>query len=445
MRLPHPVLLLLAGTAIAACLTWMLPPGEFDRRDDPSTGRRVVVAGTYHPVDAAPVSPFAAAVAVPRGIVAAADVVGVILFVGGAWFVLDRLGTLTAVVGALVRVFGHSGLMAIPPVVLFFAAMGALENMQEEIIPLVPVLLLLGRGLGIDAVTVVAMSAGAAMVGSAFGPTNPFQAGIALKLAQEPPLSGGALRSAMFVVSVLLWIGATLRHAARHRTSIESHAARVGQHVPLSLRHALALVSVLLPMAFYVYGALRLGWGFNELSAAFLVGGGIAGLIGGLGPARTAVTYLHGMETLVPAAVMVGIARSISMVLEDGRVVDTILNALANGLATFQPTTAALFMVPFHALVHVAVPSISGQAVLTMPLMVPLADLLHFSRQVSVLAYQTGGGLMELVTPTNGALMAVLLAADVPYEGWLRFVAVAVPLQVVVGIGGIIAALVWLR
>jgi uncharacterized ion transporter superfamily protein YfcC len=447
MRLPHPVLLLLAGTAIAACLTWLLPAGEFDRRDDSATGRRVVVAGTFHGVTPAPVSPFAAAVAVPRGIVAAADVVGVILFVGGAWFVLDRLGTLTAVVGALVRIFGHSGLLAIPPVALFFGAMGALENMQEEIIPLVPVLLVLGRGLGIDAVSVVAMSAGAAMVGSAFGPTNPFQAGIALKLAQESPLSGGALRLAMFVVALALWIAATMRHAASHRTPLEpsDSASPSDAPEPLHRRHALALAAVLLPMGFYVYGALRLDWGFNELSAAFLIGGSVAGLIGGFGPTRTAATYLQGMEALVPAAVMVGIARSISMVLDDGHVVDTILNALAARLSTFGPTIAALLMVPFHALVHIAVPSISGQAVLTMPLMVPLADLLHFSRQVSVLAYQTGGGLMELFTPTNGALMAVLLAAGVPYTRWLRFATVAGAIQLMVGIAGILAALVLFR
>ena len=114
----------------------------------------------------------------------------VVLFVGGAWVVVDRLGTLPAVVAALVRAFAGRGLWMIPIVSLFFATMGALENMQEEIIPLVPALLVLGAGLGIDAVAVVAMSAGAAMVGSAFGPTNPFQAGIALKLAQLPPLSG---------------------------------------------------------------------------------------------------------------------------------------------------------------------------------------------------------------------------------------------------------------
>src|SRR5262249_61827416 len=130
-----------------------------------ATGRRVVVSGTYHEVPPAPVGPFAAAVAVPRGFVAAADVIAVVLFVGGAWVVVDRVGTLPAVVAVLVARFRRRGLWAIPFVCLFFAAMGALENMQEEIIPLVPVLLGLGQGLGVDAGAVVAMSAGAAMVG----------------------------------------------------------------------------------------------------------------------------------------------------------------------------------------------------------------------------------------------------------------------------------------
>src|SRR5205085_4791778 len=139
----------------------------------------------------------------------------VVLFVGGAWVIVERLGTLSAVIGALVGRLHGRGLLAIPIVSIFFALMGALENMQEEIIPLIPVLFVLGRALGIDAVAVVSMSAGAAMIGSAFGPTNPFQAGIALKLAQLPPLSGGALRLAMFAVAFVLWTGWTLRYALR--------------------------------------------------------------------------------------------------------------------------------------------------------------------------------------------------------------------------------------
>src|SRR3984893_5788163 len=209
-RLPHPVVLLGGAVAVAAVLTWILPAGQYDRRDDPDTGRRIVVAGTYHSVERAPVGRLPAAVALPRGFVAAAEVVAVVLFVGGAWVVVDRLGTLPAVVGVLVETFSgpsaNASLWVIPVVSLFFAVLGALENMQEEIIPLVPALIVLGMGVGIDAVAVVAMSAGAAMVGSAFAPANPFQAGIALKLAQLPPLSAGGLRLAMFLAGVAVWI-----------------------------------------------------------------------------------------------------------------------------------------------------------------------------------------------------------------------------------------------
>src|SRR4029434_7833834 len=175
------------------------------------------VAGTFHSVDPAPVGPFAAVVAIPRGFVEAADVIGLVLFVGGAWVVVDRVGSLGRLISSLVASFGSRGLFAIPVVALFFALMGALENMQEEIIPLVPALLVLGRGIGVNAVTVMAMSVGAAAVGSAFGPTNPFQAGIAMKLAQLPPMSAAPLRWTMFAAAVALWIAWTLWYGARNR------------------------------------------------------------------------------------------------------------------------------------------------------------------------------------------------------------------------------------
>lgn len=147
MRLPHPLILLLAGVLAAASLTWLLPAGEFDRREDAATGRNVVVAGTYTPVDAAPVGPFAAFVAVPRGIVEAADVIAVVLFVGGAWVVLDALGTLARLITALLARFRRGSLLAIPLVSLFFASMGALETM--------PVFVPLSDLLGISRLTTV--------------------------------------------------------------------------------------------------------------------------------------------------------------------------------------------------------------------------------------------------------------------------------------------------
>jgi len=439
LRLPHPLILLLAGVGVAAALTWVLPAGEYDRREDDATGRTVVVAGTYHAVDPAPVGPFAAFVAVPRGFVEAAEVVAVVLFVGGAWVVLDKLGTLGRLIAALVARFHGRGLWVIPIVSFFFALMGAVENMQEEIIPLVPVLLILGRGLGVNAVVVVAMSCGAAMVGSAFGPTNPFQAGIAMKLAELPPLSAGGLRVAMLAAAVLLWVGWTMRYAAATRVPIELPPQR--GDAGASGRDVLMLVLLLAPIAAYVYGALRLEWGFNELSAGFFIAGLLAGLLGGLRLGGTIDAYLEGMQSLLPAAMMVGVARSIYVVLADGRVIDTILQALAAPLEGLAPLTAALLMVPVHAVIHVVVSSVSGHAVLTMPVLVPLSDLLGISRQVTVLAYQTGAGLTELLTPTNGALMAILLAAGVSYGRWFRFAVVGVGLCLLVGVAGMIVAM----
>jgi len=438
MKLPHPLILLIAGVAVCAALTWVLPAGEYDRRDDPDTGRRVVVAGTYHRVDSAPVGPFAAVVAIPRGFVEAADVIGVVLFVGAAWIVVDRIGTLARLIGALVARFRRRGLLAIPVISLFFATMGALENMQEEIIPLIPVLLLLGRGLGVDAVTVVAMSTGAAAIGSAFGPTNPFQAGIAMKLAQLPPMSASSLRWATFAAAIVLWIAWTLRWATTKR--IEPSSEFEMRSAATAKDFAILLIAVS-PIAAYVYGSVALGWGFNELSGGFLIAGAAAGLLGGLGVAGTTAAFLEGMQGMLPAAMLIGVARSLSLVLTDGHVTDTILNGLATPLSRAPAALASMLMIPFHAIVHVGVPSVSGQAVLTMPILVPLSDLLGISRQVTVLAYQTGAGLTELLTPTNGGLMAVLLAADVPFPRWIRFAIVGVLFALAVGVAGMIAAM----
>src|SRR5678816_654162 len=407
---------------MCAALTWILPAGEYERRDDPATGRRVVVAGTYHRVEPAPVGPFAAVVAIPRGFVEAADVVGVVLFVGAAWVVVDRIGTLGRLITTLVAAFGNRGLIAIPPVSLFFAGMGALENMQEEIIPLVPALLLLGRGLGVDAVAVVAMSTGAAAIGSAFGPTNPFQAGIAMKLAQLPPMSAAPLRWATFSAAFVLWVAWTMWYATklrdRHQGSGIQDPNVSSELESAGVKDFVFLAIAIAPIAAYVYGSVALGWGFNELSGGFVIAGVVAGLLGGLGIAGTTAAYLEGMQAMLPAAILIGVARTLSLVLTDGHVTDTILNGLATPLSRAPAAFASLLMIPFHSVVHVAVPSVSGQAVLTMPILVPLSDLLGISRQVTVLAHQTGAGLTELLTPTNGGLMAVLLAAGVPYQKW---------------------------
>lgn len=420
VRLPHPLILLLAGVIAAAALTWILPAGVYDRRDDPVTGRRVAVAGTYHGVARAPVGPFGAAVAVPRGFVAGADVIAVVLFVGGAWVVVDRLGTLPALVALLVARFRRRGLWAIPVISLFFATMGALENMQEEIIPLVPVLLLLTTRLGFDPLVAAAVSVGAAGVGASFSPIDPFQVGIAQKLAGLPLLSASGYRLVFLALALALWIAATIRYARRTRTASQDSRAEVVEEV--NARDGVVLGLVIVTFAIFIVGVMKFGWDFDQMSALFFIMGVIAGTIGGLGVTGTAEAFVEGFRSMAFAGLLIGFARAIFVVAEQGQIIDTMVNGLFAPLSHLPVGIAAAGMIVVHFLVHFPVPSVSGQAVLTMPVLVPLSDLLGLSRQVTVLAFQYGGGMADIVVPTNGALMAILAASGVPYGKWIRFI-----------------------
>jgi uncharacterized ion transporter superfamily protein YfcC len=430
------MVLLLGGVAIAAALTWVIPAGFYERRTDPVTQRSVVIPGTYARSAAAPVGPGAALMAVPRGIISGADVILTILFVGGTFALLDATGALARLVGSLLRRTRRPRLVLIL-LSLVFATLGALENMHEEIIALIPVLLALCTRLGFGAVTTLAVSIGAAVVGSAFGPTNPFQTGIALRFADLTPLSQPVLRFSLFVAAVAVWIVWTLAMASRDcRQPDEAQA----DAAPATKRDLVLLVLAVAPFVPYVIGVIRWDWGFNELSATFLVAGFVIALVAGHTLSESAAAFLKAMEGLLAASLFVGVARGISVVLSDGRVMDTIVHGLAASLERAPGPMAALLMIPAQALLHVALPTVSGQAVLTMPILAPLCDLLGISRDAAVIAFQTGAGLMDMITPTDGALLAMLLGARLTYDRWLRFAVPGAMLVALVGAAGIIVA-----
>ena len=433
---PHPLILLLGGVLLAVALTWIVPAGSYERRVDDATGQTVVVPGTYSRVAQAPVGPMDALLTVPRGIVAGADVMLVIFFVGGAYVLLERTGALGRLIGALIG-SGWSPRAVLVVVGLVFATLGALENMGEEIVALVPVLLVLSRGLGFGAITAVAISEGATIVGSAFGPTNPFQSGLALKLAGLPAMSQPGLRVTMLLAAVGIWIAWTIVMTGRDdvRPEVEPVSTE-----PPTRRDFVLLLIALAPFVPYVVGVLTRDWGFNELSGLFLIAGLMIGVVAGWSLSESAVRFLQAMEPLVGAALFVGVARAISLALSDGQVLDTILHALATGLGDAPRALVPMLMVPAHALLHVPVPSVSGQAALTMPIMAPLGDLLGVSRDAVVIAYQTGAGLCEMFTPTNGGFMAILLAARLDYTRWVRFALPGALLVALVGLAGILLA-----
>jgi len=456
-RFPHPLTLLVGCILVAAALTYVVPAGEYDRREDPATGRMVVVPGSFHPVPANPLGPLAIALSIPKGIAEAVSVVAVIFLGGAAFVVVDRTGALRVALMVLVRALGGRRMLAIPICSAFFAVGGVMENMQEEIIALVPVLLLLTRRLGFDNLTAVAMSVGSAAIGASFSPMNPFQVGIAQQLAEVELFSGAAFRTAVLLPAFAVWVLYTMRHVSK----LAGGPAGSGRYVPSAAplddpaddaadaqaaalgsgRAAVILGLVVVAFAIFITGLIQLGWGFDELSAILIVMGILAGVIGRLGVNGTADAFVQGFREMAFAAMIVGIARAISVVLTEGRIIDSVINALFTPLAALPAAAAAISMMLVHNAIHVPVPSVSGQAALTMPILVPLSDLLNISRQVTILAYQYGAGLCELLTPTNGALMAVLAASGVRYDQWLKFVLPMWLLLTAIGAAAILIAL----
>jgi uncharacterized ion transporter superfamily protein YfcC len=321
MRFPHPLVLLVGCILAAAALSHLLPAGRFERREDPATGRNVVVAGTYHRVEPAPVGAFDAIVAIPRGMAAAGDVVFYVFLVGGAFAVVEKTGASTRLIRWLVLRLARRETLVIPIASIVFGLGGVLIQMQEELIAFVPMLLLLTRRLGFNPLVACAVSLGAAAIGAAFSPVNPFQVIIAQRMAELPPQSGMGFRLMLLVPAMTLWIWATMRYAARTRVPPPSMASELGQPESESLtaRDAAILLAVGVTFGLFIIGAQRWGWQFEQFGALFFLMGVAAGLIGRLRMGGTAEAFVEGFKSLAFAALLIGFARSIFVVLSEGR------------------------------------------------------------------------------------------------------------------------------
>ena len=311
-------------------------------------------------------------------------------------------------------------ILVIPIASVAFSLGGIMMQMQEELVAFVPVLLLLVRRLGFTPVVAVAMSLGAAAIGAAFSPVNPFQVVIAQKVSQLPPGPGLEFRLGFLLLALGIWILGTMWYAGRTRVPPEPSAG-AGQAPQTPGPDGPGCPSSQ-PSQSYIYGAQRLGWEFDSSRHCFLWWGCSAGLLGRLGFSGTAEAFGEGFKSMAVASLLIGFARAIYVVLDEGQIVDTVVHGMFRPIAGLPPTLSALGMMVVQGAIHLPVPSTSSQAVLTLPLLVPLSDLIGLARQVTVLAYQYGAGLCEIITPTNGALMAMLAAAGVRYEDWIRFV-----------------------
>ncbi|MEP1151666.1 MAG: Na+/H+ antiporter NhaC family protein [Balneola sp.] len=415
---PHPLAILICFIAFAAILTHIIPAGEYARTIDEVTGREVVVANSYAEIEPQPIGLTDAIVKVPEGIVFGADIVVLILIIGGAFVVIDKTGAFNEGLDVLVKRFDHAQDRVMVLLGIVFCAVGALNNTYEEIIAMIPFLILMADRIGYSRTAAVAISAGSATIGAAFSPMNPFGVLLAQKIAEVEPFSGTLFRIIVLLIVLSFWIYWVTK---KGKTSNSVVLNKNQESTTLSARSSIILMLFVLTFAFMVFGILKWDWDYNQMSALFFVMGITCGIIGKLGINGTSKAYATGFQEMAFAAVIVGLARSLYLILDEGKIIDSIVYGLFNPLQDLPVMVSAAGMTISQALLHIPVPSNSGQAVLTMPLLTPLADLIGMSRQVMILCYQYGAAMMDMLTPTNGALLAMITAAGVSYKEWFSF------------------------
>jgi uncharacterized ion transporter superfamily protein YfcC len=451
-RVPHTLVLLFGMIIVALLLTYVLPAGQFERVEN-EHGRMQVVPGSFQTTpERPPLSPLTVFTAVPRGLTAAAEIIFFVFIIGGAFAVLRETGAIDALLGAALRRLGHRPLWLLIGGVLVFMAGSSTIGMAEEYLPFIPVLVALALALGYDAVTGVAIVTVGYAVGYGVATINPFTVLIAQDVAGLQPGSGLAYR--LLLSAVFIPIG--VHHVWRYATRVKQDPARslvadipppaattAHETAAFTGTHRLALLIVAVTLAVLVYGLTRLGWYLVEMSALFLGLALLLAIVGRIDANRAAISFGIGAAELTMTALLIGFARAIQVVLDEGGVIDTIVHGLSVPLQTMGPSLAAIGMMVVQTLTNFFIPSGSGQAYVTMPIMAPLADVIGVSRQVAVLAFQFGDGFTNILVPTNPVIIGMLAIAGVPYDRWLRFV---LPFMLKVWIAGAVAlaAAVWL-
>jgi uncharacterized ion transporter superfamily protein YfcC len=449
IQIPHVFALLTLVVLVCSLLTWVIPSGEFERetREVGGVERTVVVPGTFSTVPkhisarglvfrddvpgmASPVSFEGFLSAIPRGMVGAAEIIFFIFIIGGVFGILQDTGTIPAVLHSILDRLRHSWRLLTVVLMTVIAIGGSTLGMGEELIPLVPIFLIVSKEIGCDRIYGVALVYVAGAVGFAAATTNPFTVNIAQGIAEVPLNSAIPFRLAFLVCCLLITITYMLRYGSKVRGDransimaddpFELPATSV-EPPPLRPPHIAIVVACIAIFGFILYAVQAMGWWLAEMAGGFILMGLAAAAIARLPVAATTRAVVRGMEEMTVAALVVGFARGITIVLEDGMVLDTLIHSAAGVLQHVPRFVAAEGMLVFQTVLNFFIPSGSGQAAVTMPLMAPLADVLGVSRQTAVFAFTCGDGFSNTVIPTSGILMASLGLGKVPYERWLRF------------------------
>lgn len=419
-KFPNALVIMIAFILLSAISTYIIPKGQYERIFNEETNQITVVQNSYKQVEAEHISFFDIILSIPEGIVNRADLIALILLIGGCFYVIEKTGALKEGITFLTNKLNGKEEIVLILVSLVFLAGGALSGLQEEIIAMMPVLLYLTSRLGYNAFVAISISFGSAIVGAAFSPINPFAVVIAQKETGLVFLSGSAFRLIVMFFAFVVWMLMVIKYANKNK--VEKFVETNEKVEKVSKRSILVLSLVAFAFIILIIGMLQYNWGFNEMSAEFFLLGILVGFIGKLGINGTFETYIEGFKELIFAAMIVGFASSISIILNKGMIIDTIIHGLFTPMQHLPKSLAAVSMMISQSILHFPVPSYSGQAILTMPVLAPLSDLIGISRQVCVLAYQYGAVMMDMVYPNQGALMAIIAIAGISFDQWFKFI-----------------------
>jgi uncharacterized ion transporter superfamily protein YfcC len=453
-KVPHTLVILFSMVVLAQILTYVVPAGSFDRVET-ETGRMQVVPASFHLTPDTPAVPlFASLTAIPKGFSGAHEIIFFVFIIGGLFAVLRATGSLEAGMASLLRRWGDKPFWLIAGGMILFAFGSSTVGFGEEYYPLVPVLVSMCIALGYDRMTAI----GIIMVGygAGYGPAfiNPFTTLIAQDIAGLEPASGMWFRLVCFVIFVSIGIHHVWTYAKRVKQDpsaslvadidvpagaaipTNQDASALGDMAPMTNVQKRIMTAVGVGMVILVYGMIVRKWGLFEMQGLFAGLVIVIAILARMSPDRTATEFSIGAGSLTSVAILIGVARAIQVVLDEGGVVDTLVYGISLPVQELPSTISAVGMFFVQSILNFFIPSGSGQAYVTMPIMAPLADIVGVSRQVAVLAFQFGDGFSNILIPTQYVLIGILAMAGIPYDRWLRFV---MPFMIKVAIAGSLA------
>ncbi|ATQ75183.1 C4-dicarboxylate ABC transporter [Massilia violaceinigra] len=439
LRIPNTFVLLFLILAMIAVATWLVPGGQYETVL--VDGKPRIDPGSFHYVQSNPQGFVALMMAPIKGFKEAAQIIGFVLIVGGAFAVLQKTEALDAMIRSVARAHTHSAFvraMLIPVFVTIFSLGGATFGMSEESIPFVLIFVPLALALGYDSIIGVSIPFLSAQVGFAAAFLNPFNVGVAQNIAGIEMFSGVGYRLIVWFVATAITIAFLMWYAARIKqdpTRSPTYALDIDKRkessdalnnlTGMTRTHGTVLLLFVGFMAAMVVGVIRYGWYINEIAALFLVMAIVVGVIGRLDSDAFVAAFLHGARDLVGTALVIALARGTMILAQDAKIIDTMLHSLVPLVQSSNPVFAAQKMFIIQTVINFFIHSGTGQAALTMPIMAPLADLVGITRQTAVLAFQLGELTLPMI-PTSGVTVGVLALARIPWLTWAKWM---VPLQ----------------